>query len=167
MRLNILHIAALLLSVSWPFNSALAQQPDAELFWGADMSYVNFEQAANITSPRYVLGFKTTESSRFELSYQESIIDINYKKSFSDYKIERFVPFISIGIGGGSESDVNNNDINRYKAQTFIGADYRLNSILELTSGVGLGMSRTEYNGTESDMLAMAQAYIGFRVYPF
>ncbi len=166
MRLKISHIAALLFSVSWPFSSALAQ-PNAEIFWGADMSYLNFEQAANIASPRYVLGFKTTESSRFLLSYQESIIDINYKKSFPDYKIERFVPFISIGIGGGSESDVNNNDIHRYKAQAYIGTDYRLNSILELTSGVGFGMSRTEYNGAESDMLAMAQAYVGLRVFPF
>ncbi len=166
MRLNISLIAALLLSVSGSFNSALAQ-PTSEFFWGADMSYLNFEQAANIASPRFVLGYKTTESSRFELSYQEPIIDLNYKKSFSDYKIERFVPFISIGIGGGSETDVNNNDINRYKAQAYIGADYRLNSILELTSGVGLGMSRTEYNGAESDMLAMAQAYVGLRVFPF
>lgn len=131
------------------------------------MSYLNLDQSVNTISPRYVLGFKTTESSRFELSYQESIIDINYKKSFIDYKVERFVPFISVGIGGGSGSDINNNDINLYKAQTIIGADYRLNSILELTSGLGFGVARIEDNFGDGDTLSMMQVYVGFRVFPF
>ncbi len=166
MRLNISLIVALLLSVSLPFNSALAE-PASELFWGADMSYLNLDQSVNTTSPRYVLGFKTTESSRFELSYQESIIDINYKKSFIDYKVERFIPFISVGIGGVSGSNINNNDINLYKVQTIIGADYRLNSILELTSGLGFGIARIEDDFGDGDMLTMMQAYVGFRVFPF
>ncbi len=166
MRLNIPLVVALFLSVSWPFNYALAE-PTAEFFWGADVSYLNVDQSIRDTSPRYVIGFKTTESSRFELSYQDDIFDLNYKKSFPDYTFDRFVPFVSVGLGGGSESDSNFGDINIYRLQTFIGADYRINSILELTSGLGFGVARIEDSFSYGDEFSVVQAYLGLRVFPF
>ncbi|WP_098413506.1 hypothetical protein [Vibrio sp. ES.051] len=169
MRTNTVCLIAFTLSIASPFRLAIAK-PNTDFFWGADASHLKYDQFMGDTSPRYVVGFKTNASSRFELSYQEPLVELNYKKSFVDYPIDGFVPFITVGFGGGTES-FDNITGNIYKLQSYIGADYRLNSLFELTSGLGFGVARLEFQdniGNEvTDNGLTFQAYAGLRVFPF